>query len=55
MVADQWREWGEQLTRLPSLEILDLSKNRITALPEDLGTLMKLKVGDTAGWKGGGG
>ena len=38
---------------MPSLEILDVSRNRLRALPPDLGTLMNLKVGEGA--RGGGG
>ena len=35
---------GRQLTRLPSLEILDVSRNRIRALPLDIGCLINLTV-----------
>jgi Leucine-rich repeat (LRR) protein len=33
-----------QLTEMPSLEILDLSKNRLERLPESPGRMVNLKV-----------
>lgn len=33
-----------QLTEMPSLEILDLSKNKLSAFPQEPGNLSKLKV-----------
>jgi Leucine-rich repeat (LRR) protein len=33
-----------QLTQIPTLEILDLSKNKITTFPESPGLLNRLKV-----------
>jgi hypothetical protein len=44
MIGKNTADASMQLTRLPSLEILDVSRNRLRALPFDLGNLMNLKV-----------